>query len=265
MSFNQRDANPAHKPIFFISDAHLGLSSEQDDKHRENQLLAFFDHVRKNGYQLYIVGDLFDFWFEYAHAIPRHSHRIIHALKTMASEGIEIHFIVGNHDFAISKFFVDELGIPVYHHPLEKQINGKRFLISHGDGIDPKDAGYRFIKRIFRHPVSIILFRLLHPDFGFFIARTLSNLSRDHRPIKDRDQIYIDYANAQFELGFDYLIMGHTHRPQEYHSGDCTYINTGDWMTLFSYGVFDGTKLRLKYWNTEPKPIQSHIKVKINY
>ncbi|NQT26168.1 UDP-2,3-diacylglucosamine diphosphatase [candidate division KSB1 bacterium] len=253
MPVTQRDVDPNHKPIFFISDAHLGLSSETDDKRREKQLLAFFDHVRVTGHQLYIVGDLFDFWFEYAHAIPRHSHRIIQTLKTMVSEDIEIHFIVGNHDFAIGDFFTDELGISVHYHPLEKRFSGKRFLIDHGDGIDPKDVGYRFIKKIFRHPISIALFRLLHPDFGFWIAHTLSNLSRDHRPIKDRDQIYIDYANVQFNNGFDYLIMGHTHRPQEYHSGDHTYINTGDWMTLFTYGVFDGNNLRLEYWDAEPK------------
>ena len=102
-------------------------------------------------------------------------------------------------------------------------------------------------------PVSIALFKLLHPDLGFFIAKTLSNLSREHRPVKDRDQLYIEYAHSQFKLGFDYLVMGHTHRPQEYHAEGRTYINTGDWMIQFTYGEYDGQKLCLKHWDTEPK------------
>lgn len=260
MPISQRDKDPDQKSIFFVSDAHLGLASEADEMYRENRLLTFFNHVQNRGSRLYIVGDLFDFWFEYAHAIPRHSYRIVHMLKEMTDHNIEIHFIVGNHDFAIGDFFTEELGIPVHYHRLETDIHGKRFLISHGDGIDPNDRGYRFIKRIFRHPVSVALFKLLHPDLGFFIAKTLSNLSRKHRPIKDRDQIYIEYAQSQFELGFDCLVMGHTHRPQEYHTDGRTYINTGDWMTLFTYGEYDGQTLSLKKWDTEPESTNPHIK-----
>ena len=208
MPVKNRGNDPIQKSKFFVSDAHLGLTSEADEMHRENQLLSFFNHVRTKGSQLYIVGDLFDFWFEYAHAIPRHAYRIIHMLKEMVTHRIEIHLIVGNHDFAVGDFFTEELGIPVHYEPLEKVIDGKRFLISHGDGINPKDRGYQLIKTIFRHPISIALFKLLHPDFGFYIAKTLSRLSREHRPIKDRDQLYIDYAQSQFERGIDCLVMG---------------------------------------------------------
>lgn len=252
---NKRDSAPVQKSIFFVSDAHLGLSSESEDLRRENRLLAFFDHVRKRGNRLFIVGDLFDFWFEYAHAIPRHSHRIVHALKNLVDAGVRIHFIVGNHDFAVGRFFSEELGIPVHDRPVEKEIDGKRFFISHGDGVNPKDRGYRLIRRIFRHPVSIALFRLLHPDTGFWIARTLSNLSRDHRPVKDLDRICIAYAEARFAEGFDCVVLGHTHRPQEHRSGGRTYVNTGEWMTLFTYAVYDGRSLRLEHWEAEPKSL----------
>jgi UDP-2,3-diacylglucosamine hydrolase len=227
------------KSIYFVSDAHLGFDNKDAEAHRV---------VEKNGRMLVIIGDLFDFWFEYGSVVPRKYFNILFMLKRMCDQNIGIHYITGNHDFWMENFLEEQIGVIVHKNPFEFESNGKNFYIAHGDGLAKKDIGYRILKRILRHPFNIRLFRLIHPDFGFAAARFFSRLSRNHRVFQDEDNEYIAFAKAKFEKGFDCVLMGHTHRPCVYLEKDQIYVNTGDWIVHFSFAEFNNNRLMLKYW-----------------
>jgi UDP-2,3-diacylglucosamine hydrolase len=197
------------------------------------------------------VGDLFDFWFEYRSAVPRRYFNMLCALKKLVDQGVHIFYITGNHDFWMEKFMTDTIGVSVSQKPLEIQIEEKRFFIAHGDGLAKKDVGYRLLKKMLRNRLTVGLYRLIHPDAGYGLARYFSRLSRNHRLIKDRDEEYIAYAKNRFDEGFDCVVMGHTHRAQEYHEDGHTYINIGDWMTGFTYGTYENGRLSIERWSTE--------------
>lgn len=234
--------------IFFISDAHLDTQGNNEETEKEQLLLDFFQYVEKNGEGLFIVGDLFDFWFEYRTVVPRRYFRIIFALKKLVDGGVKVEYITGNHDFGMDNFFETDLGIPIHQESLDITIDGKRLYVAHGDGLAKKDIGYRLLKKVLRNPLNIKLYRLLHPDIGFNLAQFFSNLSRNHREIKNRDAEYQQYAKARFAQGFDAVILAHTHQPQEFNEEDHIYINTGDWITHFTYGKLEDGKMTLGYW-----------------
>ena len=236
------------KKVFFISDAHLGLTKSKTEKKREKHLLNFLEYTEEKATDLFIVGDLFDFWFEYYSVIPRRYFSVLVALKQLTDNGVKVGYLTGNHDFWVDSFFEEELNIRVYRNPLDITIDGKRFFISHGDGLVKKDVGYRILKRILRYPLNVKLYRLLHPDIGFALANFFSNLSRNYRKPKDRDLEYIQYARERFAEGFDAVVLAHTHRAQELHEGNKTYINIGDWISSFTYGKFEKGRLSLEKW-----------------
>jgi UDP-2,3-diacylglucosamine hydrolase len=238
------------RTIFFISDAHLG-SGENSDKQTEKELLDFFHYVKRQADELYIVGDLFDFWFEYRSVVPRHYFNILSALKSLVANGINIGFITGNHDFWVDDFFRKDLGICIYKNPLKLEIDGHMLYLAHGDGLAKKDTGYRLLKRVLRHPLNIRLYRLLHPDIAFRLAHFFSRTSRNYKELKDVDEEYIQYARSLFHEGFDFVILAHTHRPQIYREGKQTYINTGDWLNHFTYAKLEKGHLSLEYWKKD--------------
>lgn len=240
------------KPVFFISDAHLGSRMNKKPDPRETRLLKWFETFGAKADEIFIVGDLFDFWFEYRSVIPERYFSVLCALKTLRERNIPIHFISGNHDFGIGRFFSENLGIHVHHDPLDIKLQGKRYYISHGDGLARKDRGYRILKRILRSPVNIALYRLFHPDLGIGMADFFSRLSRDHREIKDSNEEYRAFARNRFREGFDGVVMAHTHMPDELHENSCSYINTGDWMKHFTYGKLEGGRLTLCRRKVEP-------------
>ena len=234
--------------FYFISDAHLGLQDDKTERQRISSLLDFLTYAGEHADGLYIVGDLFDFWFEYASVTPRRYFPIIFALKELVNKGIPVEYITGNHDFGMDSFFEEDLGIRIHKEPLNTTLDGKRAYISHGDGLAKKDVGYRFLKKVLRNRINIALYRLLHPDIGFRLALFCSKLSRNHLAIENKDEEYIQYARAKFADGFERVILAHTHRPQEYRENGFTYINTGDWMHFFSYGKLEGGQLSIEYW-----------------
>ncbi|MBN2030247.1 UDP-2,3-diacylglucosamine diphosphatase [bacterium] len=236
------------KPTYFISDAHLGGKNHSAEEQQEKLLLDFLGYVGQQGETLFILGDLFDFWFEYRSVIPRRYFKVLFALKALIDQEVEIHYITGNHDFWMDTFFPEDLHIQIHDKPLDIQIEGKRFHIAHGDGLAKRDVKYRMFKKILRHPFHIRLYRILHPDLGFAFADFCSRLSRNHRKIEDRDAEYINYAKIRFQEGFDGVILGHTHSPQEYRESNKTYINTGDWMSHFTYGKLEKGRLSLEHW-----------------
>lgn len=238
------------KKIFFFSDVHLGLQEKEREKEKERRLISFLSHVQENAEELFIVGDLFDYWFEYNHVIPRGYHHVLSKLGSIVDSGIAVHYIAGNHDFWLRDFFPHDLGIPVYKEPIGVERAGKKFFLHHGDGLALNDTGYRILKRILRNNVSIFLYSLLHPDWAAPLAHGSSRKSREYTGQKDYGETdgMLRFAERKIGEGFDYVIMGHRHQPTDRPIDGGRYINLGDWMNHRTYAVFDGSVLELKTW-----------------
>lgn len=239
--------------IYFFSDVHLGLGSIESNRDRERALDAFLGMVRRERAEaLYIVGDLFDYWFEYRSVIPRGFIRTIGALAAVADAGVRIEYLVGNHDFGHRDFFEREIGAAVHHGDLERTIAGRRCYIAHGDGKAFNDTGYLILKKVLRSPVSNALFRLIHPDVGIGVASWASRRSRDHTDRKnygdrpgEADGLST-FARQKIADGFDLVVMGHSHRPRCDEMGSGTYVNLGTWLRDRSYLALDESTLELR-------------------
>lgn len=237
------------KKTYFFSDAHLGIGSVEEERRKEQRLVHFIEYVGRDARQLFIVGDLFDYWFEYKTVVPKGYFRLFAKLYELAERGIRICFIAGNHDFWVKDYFHNELGMEIYVEPLEQNIQGKRFLLHHGDGLLSDDIGYRILKKILRNKVSIFLFSLIHPDIAGTIARWSSRTSRRYTSNRKYESDgMITYATRKLKEGFDFVIMGHNHIPSYHRIGTGVYVNLGDWISGNTYGVFDGKELKLKHW-----------------
>ena len=234
---------------FFISDAHLGFHDPHREKEKTEMFLDFLSHISEKGNRLFILGDFFDFWFEYKSAIPRHYFSVVCALEKLVRQGVSVHYATGNHDFGVGDFMHDELGVHVHKDPTEIELHGKRLFIGHGDGFIKRDIGGRLMKILLRNPVSQGLYRLLHPDLGFRLANFFSKMSRNNKEVKDRDAEYLQCAQHLFSRGIDFVVLGHTHRPFEFIQDGRAYVNTGDWMEHFTYAKLENDRLTLEYWN----------------
>ena len=236
---------------YFISDVHLGELPTEQEIERTNYFINFLINIERSAERIFFVGDLFDFWFEYKYVIPKKYFKVLNQLARLREKNIEIHYLPGNHDFYLGRFFYEELGINTYKGHWQGIINNKKFYLYHGDGIAKRDTGYRLLKKVLRSPISIKLYRLIHPDIGIPFAHLVSGSSRKYTDkIKLRDyNDYIDFARKQFMKGFDYVIMGHRHDPLVHEENGKKYVNLGDWLTNFSYGVYDGNGLRIEFVN----------------
>ncbi|MBM2816230.1 MAG: lpxH [Ignavibacteria bacterium] len=234
--------------IYFISDVHLGFDKGESDKARENLLIEFLDKIESSCEKLFIVGDLFDYWFEYSSVIPRNYIRTLSKLLALSQSGIPIEYLIGNHDFGHVDFFEKELGIPVFGDDIEREIKGKKFYISHGDGKSNNDIGYRILKKILRNKYCQRLYRLLHPDWGIALASNSSRKSRHYTGKKDfgLSEGMSEFAKSKIDAGFDFVIMGHRHRAEVIDFSNGKYINLGDWLGPATYAVFDGNDVHLK-------------------
>ena len=248
MSFEKRPAPPLGKTYFF-SDVHLGLGSKDDDRKREQRVIRFLDMVKQDAGELFILGDLFDYWFEYKSVVPKGYFRLFAKLADLTSRGIQITYLAGNHDFWLKGYLTEELGITIHIDPIERTIGGKRFYLHHGDGLLKNDTGYRILKRILRNRINIFLFSLIHPDITSWIARWSSRKSRAYtskRTFEGNDMI--DFARKKIREGFDVVIMGHNHQSLFKELDRGVYVNIGDWLHENTYAVFDGNKIQLKKW-----------------
>lgn len=254
------------KLTFFISDAHIGSRDAAAEAIKEKKLRLFFNYLTTISPppDLYILGDLFDFWFEYRHAIPSLYQKLLTRLVNLVEHGISIRYITGNHDFWIRDFFQKYLDIEVYHGEYKTQIDGKSFYLFHGDGVLSEDKGYRILKRIIQNPLVIKTYQWIHPDIGIPIARWSSAMSRnqygkDPETEKQDDEKYLSYAIRIFQNQYDYILMGHTHRPMIVTNREKTYINLGDWIRNFTYALFDGNAIKLYRWLAAEDSDQSHL------
>lgn len=244
---------------YFASDFHLGIHARLSSKEREKQIVRWLDQIAQDAEAIYLVGDLFDFWFEYSTVIPKGHVRLLGKLAELRDAAIPVYFFTGNHDMWIFRFFEEELGIPTYRRPVVREIHGKTFFIGHGDGLGPGDYGYKFIKKVFANPVCQWGFARLHPNFGFRLARFWSGKSREANPAGSRflgeeKEWLVQYANRKLDtVPADYFIFGHRHLPIDHmlKNGKSRYINLGEWMNFNSYAIFDGTDLNLAFFENE--------------
>ncbi len=245
---------PEGKKIYFSSDNHLGAPTPEASLPREKVFVNWLDTVKDDAAAIFLLGDLFDFWFEYKQVVPKGFVRVLGKLAELSDSGIPIYFFVGNHDLWMNGYFEKELNIPVFHKPQEFTIDNKLFLIGHGDGLGPGDKGYKRMKKVFINPFSKWLFRWLHPDLGVRLAKYLSVKNKlisgdeDVKFLGEDNEWLVKYTQRKLESKhYDYFIFGHRHLPMEIKVGEnSTYFNLGDWITHFTYGVFDGERFELK-------------------
>ncbi|MAP80584.1 MAG: UDP-2,3-diacylglucosamine hydrolase [Aequorivita sp.] len=245
---------PQGKKIYFSSDNHLGAPTRAESLPREKIFVKWLDSIKHDAEVIFLLGDLFDFWFEYRTVVPKGFVRTLGKLAELRDSGIQIHFFVGNHDLWMRDYFETELDIPVYHDPKEFIFNNKHFFIGHGDGKGPGDKGYKRMKKVFTNPFAQWLFRWLHPDIGVRLAQHLSVKNKlisgdEDKAFLGEDKEWLaQYAKRKLDSKhFDYFVFGHRHLPMEIKVGEnSTYYNLGDWINYFTYGMFDGEKFELK-------------------
>ncbi|MFD2551444.1 UDP-2,3-diacylglucosamine diphosphatase [Bizionia sediminis] len=245
---------PEGKKIYFASDNHLGAPTAEASRPREQKFVAWLDTIKSDAAAIFLLGDLFDFWFEYKTVVPKGFTRTLGKLAEISDSGIPIYFFVGNHDLWMNGYFEEELGIPVYHKPQEFTFNNKTFLIGHGDGLGPGDTGYKRMKKLFTNPFSKWLFRWLHPDIGVKLAQYMSVKNKlisgdeDAKFLGEANEWLVQYCKRKLETKHtDFFVFGHRHLPLEINlNKHSKYINLGDWIHYYTYGVFDGNHLIVK-------------------
>lgn len=245
---------PKGKKVYFASDNHLGAPTQKQSLVREKKFVRWLDTVRKDAAVIFLLGDLFDFWFEYKTVVPKGFTRTLGKLAELSDAGIPIYYFVGNHDLWMNGYFQQELNIEVFHQPKEFQFNDKTFFIGHGDGLGPGDKGYKRMKKLFTNPVAKWFFKWLHPDLGVRLAQYLSVKNKlisgdeDVTFLGEDKEWLVQYAKRKLEQKHrDYFVFGHRHLPLEIALGDQShYINLGDWIQYYTYGVFDGESMKLK-------------------
>ena len=244
---------PKNKKIYFASDNHLGLPNAIESRVREKHFVAWLDEVRKDAAAIYLLGDLFDFWFEYKTVVPKGFVRVLGKIAEISDLGIPIIFFVGNHDLWIRDYFQKELGVTVHHEPITLTLGATRFFIGHGDGLGPNDKGYKTMKKVFKNTFAKWLFRCLHPDWGVRLGQYLSQKNKlisgeeDVKFIGEENEWLVAYSKRKLQLEhYDYFVFGHRHLPLEINLSDKSqYINLGDWITHNTYGVYDGKAMAL--------------------
>ncbi|MCO6496551.1 MAG: UDP-2,3-diacylglucosamine diphosphatase [Chitinophagaceae bacterium] len=247
---------PHSKKVFFLGDFHLGAPDYDSSLEREKRIVSFLDTIKNEAAVIFIMGDLFDFWFEYKTVVPKGYTRILGKLAELSDSGIEMHFFVGNHDMWMHGYFEKELKMAVHYHPINIEIEGKKFQVGHGDGLGPGDHKYKFLKKIFRNKVAQFCFGALPPSWGMGLANYFSRKSRaatgssDAEFLgEDKEWLIIHCKETLKKEHFDYFIFGHRHLPLEIPVGNNSiYINTGDWIKYNSYAVFDGEQTTLQYY-----------------
>jgi UDP-2,3-diacylglucosamine hydrolase len=232
--------------VYFISDAHLTF----DTSTKEKVLADFLFSLQNKASHLYIIGDLFDFWFEYKHAVPAAYLRTLATLRALVDSGMQITYLPGNHDFWMGDYLAKQAGVRLAGDSVDIEHQGKKIHLYHGDGLAYGDKAYRIMKKLFRFKPNIWLYRQLPVDLAYRLAHKTSANSRERNHSKDKDlQGYYDYAKAKINSGFDAVIMGHTHFPEIKQLGKGQYINTGDWIDHFSYVVLESGEFTLRYKN----------------
>ena len=249
--------------LYFASDFHLGIPDHKSSLEREKKLVKWLDKVRVDASEIFLMGDVFDFWFEYKYVVPKGYTRILGKLAEITDSGIPVHLFRGNHDIWAFNYLKEELNIDLHRHPVIREYDGKKLFLAHGDGLGPGDNGYKFLKKVFEFKPNQFMFRWLHPDIGsrlglyFSHKSRLANIAKEGKkerqdPIEDEMLYHYTKSKLEQQSDIDYFIFGHRHIPRQVNvGGDSEMVILGDWLVHFSYGVFENGKMRLEYWSDE--------------
>lgn len=244
---------PLGKKLFFASDFHLGEPDYQTTRAREAKIISWLDACEQEAGAFFFLGDVFDFWFEYRHVVPKGYTRLFGKLAALSDRGIPIYFFTGNHDMWLFDYLSDELNIPVYTQVQSFNVNQKRFLIGHGDGLGPGEHSYKLLKWVFSNPVCQWLFRWIHPNVGFAIANVWSRNSRKRNGLKqpftvaEKEWLFLYCQQIESQKHHDYYVFGHRHLALELPINDSSvYFNLGEWIDKCTYGVFDGESFQIQ-------------------
>ena len=246
---------------YFASDLHLGVDARLTSEERERLFVRWLDEVvAPDADRLYLLGDVFEFWFEYRRVVPRGYVRLLGKLAELRDGGLDVRYFTGNHDLWMRDYFPTELGIPLYRQPNVETVDGRRFFIGHGDGLGPGDRNYKRMKRLFRNPGAQWAFARLHPNFAVGLAEGVAGVSRKHTNIAEAGFLgaerewLIQYAERKLSQkpDLDYFVFGHRHLPIDYRLSDgrARYVNTGEWLNAQSYARWDGQTLALHFFET---------------
>lgn len=244
--------------IYFASDFHLGTHGKHSSKEREHIIVRWLREIKADAHTLYLVGDVFDFWYEYRHVIPKgHSH-FLSELRQVVDSGVNVEMFTGNHDVWLFDYFQEEYGIKVHRQPIEVNLQGKAILLGHGDGLGPSDHGYKLIKKIFSNKLCQWLWSRLHPNFALAVMKRFSRKSRDVNGEDtfqgiENEWLAVYAEKKQTEQKRDYYVFGHRHVPLQHtlKDGHGQYINLGDWLHNYTYAVMADGELELKHFDYE--------------
>jgi UDP-2,3-diacylglucosamine hydrolase len=242
-----------NKKIYFASDFHLGAPNKTTSLSREKKIIKWLDTIKGDASTIFLVGDIFDFWFEYTHVIPKGFARFQGKIAELTDSGIAVIFFTGNHDLWMKDYFIEELGVQIFTQPQKITINDKKFLVGHGDGLGSGDYKYKIYKRVFLNPICQWFFRWLHADIGITLASLWSRKSRaicevKADPFLGKEEKLIEYCESvENKEHFDYYIFGHRHLPIDYQlNNNSRYFNLGQWFNQCNFGVFNGSSFELK-------------------
>jgi UDP-2,3-diacylglucosamine hydrolase len=241
--------------IYFISDAHLGLPPEEKSRERERLLVEWLNKIQEDAHAVYLMGDIFDYWFEYRKVVPRGFVRFLGKLAELTDNGVEVNYFTGNHDVWIFDYLPKETGIKVFRKPHTQEFEGKKFFLAHGDGLGPGEKSYKLLKKIFTSSFMQWLFARLHPNFATSFAHHWSKLSRlskgAYTPYlgEEKEDLILYSKKILEDEHFDYFVYGHRHIPLDHKlNSNARVIYLGDWFVNFTYAVFDGNDLKLMYY-----------------
>ncbi|CAL2077705.1 UDP-2,3-diacylglucosamine diphosphatase [Tenacibaculum sp. 190524A05c] len=242
-----------NKKVYFASDQHLGAPTQEQSFPREQKFVRWLDEIKEDAEAIFLLGDLFDFWFEYKTVVPKGFVRVLGKLAEIRDSGIPIYFFVGNHDLWMRDYFEKELTIPVFHAPQEFTINNKLFLIGHGDGLGPHDKGYKRMKKVFTFPLFKWMFRWLHPDLGVKLGQYMSVKNKmisgdeDFKFLGEDNEWLVQYCKRKLESKhYDFFVFGHRHLPLDIQlKENSKYYNLGDWINFYTYGAFEKDQFSL--------------------
>lgn len=232
---------------YFISDVHLQLESKEKERTKENLLVKLLKKAEEDASDFFILGDLFDYWFDFREVCQKGNFRVLTALQDLVESGTNVHYLIGNHDFYHTSFFESEIGTKLYENPIDSVLNGKKFYLGHGDGLIKNDIGYRILKFFLRNKGIQYIASFLHPDFILKLARNSSKASRKYTTQKHYGEIdgLKEAATNCIANGFDYVIFGHSHNFENLQINNGKYINLGSWINLPCYAEFNNNELRI--------------------
>jgi UDP-2,3-diacylglucosamine hydrolase len=255
---------PTRKNIYFASDFHLGVPDHESSLNREKLIVAWLDEIKPLTSELFLMGDLFDFWFEYRTVVPKGYVRLLGKLAEFTDAGIPVHVFRGNHDIWAFDYLQKEIGVKLYRKAIRRSFNGKKFFLAHGDGLGPGDTGYKILKKVFESRFNQFFFKWLHPDIGtrlglYFSRKSrIANVARD---VNNKEKIVVEnemlyrYCMKKLltEADINYFIFGHRHVPIIHPLNNASkLVILGDWVSNFSYAIFDGETLDLRFFNSNP-------------